>query len=132
MLLQIFYSRTQSLLSLRSITKLQLFSNFNPTVGSAPEAAHHLCQLASCFLALETFLSQATGTVSKGTRKDMLVNALWRGEVAGGEALTSAGLSVIPVVSQGAEWSTRTRVGQDEAGIAGRTGKGTLASASFT
>lgn len=70
--------------------------------------------------------------MSTGTSKDTLVNALWKGEGAGGEALTSAGLPVIPVVSQGAERSTRARVGQDQAGVAGGTGEGTLASAGFT
>lgn len=47
-------------------------------------------------------------------------------------AARSAGVTVIPVVAQGAEWSTRARVGQHQAGTAGRTGQGTLASAALT
>lgn len=62
----------------------------------------------------------------------MSVNALWEGETARGEALTSAGLPVIPVVSRGTERSTRARVGQNQAGVAGRAGEGTLGSAGFT
>lgn len=70
--------------------------------------------------------------MSKGTRKDRLVTAPWKGEQAGGEALTSAGVPVIPVVSQGAERSTRARVGQNQAGLAGGAGQGTIASAALT
>lgn len=70
--------------------------------------------------------------MSKEARKARLENALWEGEGAGGEALTSAGVAVIPVVAQGAERSTRARVGQHQAGTAGRAGQGTLASAALT
>lgn len=70
--------------------------------------------------------------MSEGTRKDTLIKELWKGEVAGGEALTSAGLPGIPVVAQGAARSARARVGQDQAGVAGRARQGTLASARFT
>lgn len=47
-------------------------------------------------------------------------------------AARSAGLPVIPVVSWGTERSTRARVGQNQAGVAGRAGEGTLCSAGFT
>ena len=62
----------------------------------------------------------------------MLVNTLWKGEMAWRETLTFAGLPVIPVVSWGTDWYAHAGVGENQAGVAGRAGKRTPAGAGFT
>lgn len=52
--------------------------------------------------------------------------------MARGEALTSAGLPVVPVVSWRAGGRTRAGVGENQAGVAGGAGERTCARAGFT
>lgn len=62
----------------------------------------------------------------------MSVNTLWKGERAWREALTFAGVALIPVVSWGTGRNTHVGVGQNQAGVAGRAGKRAPAPAGFT